>query len=109
MKKIHQHAVALPEGTGGGQVLQLIIDFEFIFKSEVKSVGHKNYSCVAFTLSINLPENAKNSILETLEIKKFLKGHVPKPARNLVASALVPSLPVSSPRQCHCLHAKKGS
>ena len=44
---------------GGGQVLQLIIDFEFIFKSEVKSVGHKNYSCVAFTLSINLPENAK--------------------------------------------------
>ena len=30
---------------------------------------------VAFRLSINLPKNAKNSVLETLEIKKFLGEH----------------------------------
>ena len=55
--------------------------------SEVKSVGGraiilygwKNFQCLAFKLSINLPENALNSVLETLEIKKFLGEHALKP------------------------------
>ena len=52
---------------------------------------HKNYRCVAFTLSINMPENAKNSVLETLEIKNFLGERGPNPPPFGARSAPPPS------------------
>ena len=54
-------------GGGGGTIIVYI------------SNRHKNCQCVALRLSIHLPENAKKSILETLELKYFLGEHAPKP------------------------------
>ena len=59
---------------------------------------HKNYRCVAFRLSINMPENAKNSVLETLDsfrdiLETFLGERGPNPPR---PSVLVLSSPPQS-------------
>ena len=43
------------------------------------SNGHKNQRCVAFKLSMYLPENAANSVLKTLKIKNSWVSMSPNP------------------------------
>ena len=68
--------MALPgRGLGGG--LSIFSCGSRIF---VKiSNRYKNHQSVAFRVSINLPENAKNRVLVTLERKKFQEAHKPQP------------------------------
>ena len=55
-----------------------------------------------FYNAINLSENDKNSVLETVELKEFLGEHAPKPPVGISRQrrSFCPP-PVSSPRRRH--------